>query len=175
MRTFWLYQFTALTLTTIPLNAQEAHPGGTAFPPQEAAHFEGVDQRGDKGMGFSHKMTGHHFHLLADGGAIEVEANNAKDEGSRKAIRDHMSSIAGMFSRGDFSLPMFIHATNPPGMETMKRLKDEIVYSAENTPLGAQVRISTKNLEAVKAVHDFLRFQIAEHRTNDSGAVMDCH
>jgi hypothetical protein len=35
-----------------------------------------VDQRGDQGMGFSHTMTDHHFHLCFDGGVIEVECNS---------------------------------------------------------------------------------------------------
>jgi hypothetical protein len=72
------------------------------------------------------------------------------------------------FTEGNFSLPMFIHNTVPPGVETMKRLKNEITYSAENTKKGAQVRINIKNPNPVKAIHDFLRFQITDHRTDDS-------
>jgi hypothetical protein len=126
-----------------------------------------VDVRGDLVMGFSHDVTTHHFHLLRTGGAIEVEADNPSDAQSRKAIRDHMAMIAGLFSQGDFSLPMFIHATTPPGIETIKRLKTEITYHAEDTPRGAQVRITTKDPEALSAIHRFLRFQIEDHRTND--------
>jgi len=132
-----------------------------------------VDARGDQAMGFSHEMTTHHFHLLRTGGAIEVEADNPSDVQSRKAIRDHMAMIADLFSQGDFSLPMFIHATTPPGVETMKRLKSKITYQAENTARGAQVRITTENSEALKAIHDFLRFQIEDHRTNDPLEVQD--
>ena len=132
-----------------------------------------VDARGDQAMGFSHEMTTHHFHLLRTGGAIEVEADNPSDAQSLKAIRDHMAMIAGLFSQGDFSLPMFIHATTPPGIETMKRLKTEITYHAEDTAGGAQVRITTENSEALKAIHDFLRFQIEDHRTNDPLAVQE--
>jgi hypothetical protein len=127
----------------------------------------GVDQRGDQGMGFSHTLTGHHFRLLRDGGAIEVEANRADGEASKAAIREHMKMIAGMFSRGDFSLPMFIHDTVPPGIEVMKRLKGQITYTEQNTAQGAQVRIITKNPDALAAVHEFLRFQIKDHRTGD--------
>ncbi|MBA3834232.1 MAG: hypothetical protein H0X34_20530 [Chthoniobacterales bacterium] len=130
-------------------------------------HFDGVDQRGDKGMGFSHQMTHHHFLLLPDGGAIEVQANQRNDAASAEAIREHMAGIATMFAQGNFSLPMFIHAVEPPGMKTMQRLKGKITYSAEKTQLGAQVRIKTADPEALHAVHDFLRFQIDEHRTGD--------
>ena len=153
-----------LVLTTLSSQAEPEHSS-------PASHHDAVDERGDTGMGFSHKMTGHHFHLLADGGAIEVHANSAADAASQKAIREHLSSIAAMFSNGDFSIPMFVHATNPPGMETMQRLKKEISYTAESTKLGAQVKIHTTNIDAIKAIHDFLRFQIEEHRTGDPLAV----
>ncbi len=166
----------ALFLTTVasPVSAQQplvappsaASPAMTAdADPQRAAE---VDRRGDHGMGFSHSMTGHHFHLLADGGSIEVEANRSEDAASREAIRSHMAMIAGMFTEGNFSLPMFIHATVPPGVETLQRLKAEITYAAENTSRGAQVRILTKNPEALAAIHEFLRFQIKDHRTGDT-------
>ena len=61
--------------------------------------------------------------------------------------------------QGDFSLPMFIHDAVPPGVEMMKRLKDQIAYTAENAAKGAQVRIVTGNPEALVAVHEFLRFR----------------
>ena len=68
----------------------------------------------------------------------------------------------------------FSHAVtghHPPdsaaGVEVMKRLKDQIAYTGGNTAKGAQVRIVTKNAEALVAVHEFLRFQIQDHRTGD--------
>ena len=122
-------------------------------------------------MGFSHAMTGHHFHLFPDGGSIEVESVSSEDNASKEAIRQHMQKIAGMFAQGDFSLPMFIDDAFPPGVEMMKRLKDQIAYTAENTAKGAQVRIVTGSPEALEAVHEFLRFQIKDHRTNDSLAI----
>jgi hypothetical protein len=69
--------------------------------------------------------------------------------------------IAVKFSQGDFAIPMFIHATVPPGVETMKRLKSEIKYDAENTERGAQLRITTHDPEALAAIHSFLRFRSA--------------
>jgi hypothetical protein len=122
-------------------------------------------------MGFSHTMTGHHFHLCSDGGVIEVESNSPDDDASKEAIRRHMQKIAGTFAQGDFSLPMFIHDTVPPGVEEMKHLKDQITYTAEKTAKGAQVRIATRSPQALIAVHELLRFQIKDHRTGDSLAV----
>ena len=157
-----------LSLFALPLMAQTTTPSPTAANMKRAAE---VDQRGDEGMGFSHAMTGHHFHLLPDGGSIEVESDSSEDNASKEAIRRHMLKIAGMFAQGDFSLPMFIHDTVPPGVEVMKRLKDQIAYTAENTTKGAQVRIVTINPEALVAIHEFLRFQIKDHRTNDPLAI----
>ena len=148
--------------------AQTTTPSPPAADAQRAAE---VDQRGDEGMGFSHAMTGHHFHLLPDGGSIEVESDSPDDNANKEAIRRHMQKIAGMFAHRDFSLPMFIHDTVPPGVEVMKRLKDQIAFTAENTANGAQVRIVTGSPEALEAVHEFLRFQIKDHRTNDPLAI----
>jgi TusA-related sulfurtransferase len=36
---------------------------------------------------------------------------------------------------------------------------------------GARIRISTNTPEAVKAIHKFLRFQIKDHQTGDSGEI----
>ena len=49
----------------------------------------------------------------------------------------------------------------------MDRLKSQIKYEVESISAGARVRISTVNPEAVKAVQDFLRFQITDHQTGD--------
>jgi hypothetical protein len=58
-------------------------------------------------------------------GAIEIESNWPTDAVSREAIRQHLTVIAAKFSQGDFAIPMFIHATVPPGVETMKQLKSK--------------------------------------------------
>jgi hypothetical protein len=47
-------------------------------------------------MGFGHAMTGHHFRLYPDGGAVEVESNRPDADASKAAIRRHMQKIAGM-------------------------------------------------------------------------------
>ena len=43
----------------------------------------------------------------------------------------------------------------------------EIRYEYEETERGARVRITTANVEALSAVHEFLRFQIEDHETGD--------
>jgi len=130
-------------------------------------------KRGDQAMGFSHEKTTHHFRLFKDGGAIEVSANDPKDTASRDEIRQHLSHITQMFAAGDFNVPMLIHATIPPGVPTMRELRDQIHYAFQETDAGARIRISTTNPQALEAVHAFLRFQTTEHETGDSTEVTD--
>jgi hypothetical protein len=134
-------------------------------------HHAGMDDRGDQSMGFDHQKTTHHFRLFGDGGAIEVVAIDAHDSDSLSMIRMHLSHIAKMFAVGDFTTPMFIHDTTPPGVTTMAELRDQIHYQYQETESGGQVRILTSNAKALDAIHDFLRFQIAEHKTGDSSVI----
>jgi len=126
-----------------------------------------MNKRGDKHMGFDHLKTTHHFLLANDGGSINVEANDVKDSESRDQIRRHLRHIAMMFGEGNFEVPMLIHEKTPPGSEVMKQLKSEIRYEFIETERGASIKISTTNAQAVKAIHEFLTFQITEHKTGD--------
>jgi hypothetical protein len=133
----------------------------------------GVVSRGDHAMGFSHETTTHHFHLYQSGGVIEVSANDPKDINTLDQIRMHLNHIVMMFSNGDFNVPMFIHDKNPPGASTMAKLRDQIHYKLEETPQGARIEIVTANKEALSAIHDFLRFQISDHKTGDSADIVN--
>ena len=130
---------------------------------QHAAMME----RGEHAMGFSQTETTHHFLLSKQGGTIEVSANDPADTASRSQIRMHLTHIAKMFSAGDFNIPMLVHNTTPPGVDIMAKLGDQIRYRYRNTSAGGKVEIATRNPQALRAIHDFLRFQISEHRTGD--------
>jgi hypothetical protein len=147
---------------------QQGKPAPQQKPAQTDDQHKSVVERGDHEMGFSHEKTAHHFRLYADGGAIEAHAKDAQDTASRDAIRMHFAHIAKLFAAGDFEIPMLIHAQNPPGTEIMKGLREAIEYKLENTERGGRIRITTKNAEALQAVHSFLRFQISDHQTGDS-------
>ncbi|MGE5277365.1 MAG: hypothetical protein ACM3SU_10260 [Acidobacteriota bacterium] len=142
-------------------------PAPSSGRPTRSAHDAAVDERGDHVMGFDHEKTRHHFRLTATGGSIEVEASDPTDAESRDAIRMHLSHIAKMLAEKDFEAPMLIHDQVPPGVPAMKRLKAEIRYEFAPSDRGGRVVIVTKNREAVRAIHDFLRFQIREHRAGD--------
>jgi hypothetical protein len=159
----------SLTTALLMLATLNAYPQDN--PASKDDHHQGVVERGDHFMGFSHDKAIHHFLLYSDGGAIDVQGNKADDTATRDEIRMHFGHIRKMFAAGDFSAPMLIHSQNPPGAQTMKRLREAIQYKLENTERGARIRITTKDADAVAAVHKFLRFQIKDHQTGDSGEV----
>ncbi len=158
-----------------PASQSEKAKDPHADCPMHMAHHEAtssaMNERGEKGMGFSQTATTHHFLLKSDGGAIQVETNDPADTASRDNIRMHLSHIAKAFSSGDFEIPMFVHDTVPPGVPVMKQMSGKISYKFEETPAGGRVVITTADLHALAAIQQFLRFQIAEHKTGDSTAV----
>jgi hypothetical protein len=163
-----------LLFCALQLTAQDM-----AMCPKHKEHMKEASQRqadvekhGDQAMGFPHDKTTHHFHLSADGGAIEVTVNDSKDAENLRAIRSHLAHIATQFSNGDFAIPMFVHDQVPPGVPAMKEQRATISYRFEELPTGGRVRIKTTSPEALKAIHDFLHFQIEDHHTNDSTAIV---
>ena len=131
-----------------------------------------MNQRGAHVMGFDQDKTAHHFLLFEDGGAIDVSVKDAADAKNRDAIRAHLPHIAQMFGQGNFDAPMLVHDTkNVPGAAALARLRDRLTYRFIETPKGGRVDIVTTDAEALKALHEFLRFQIADHKTGDATSV----
>jgi hypothetical protein len=139
--------------------------------PTAAQHQHGQTQdRAHQGMGFDQQKTTHHFLLQKTGGTIEVTAKDAGDAVSTDQIRMHLRHIATAFADGDFSLPMFIHDTQPPGppgVVVMKERRAQMTFRYEEIDKGGKVVIQTADTAARDALHDFLRFQIREHKTGD--------
>jgi hypothetical protein len=162
MRNYWGFAllFAASVQAQVPAPVQ---------PPDQ--HAAGVDMRGDHAMGFSRLTTVHHFKLLPDGGVIEVDVKDTQDVATRDQIRAHLAHIASMFSANDFDVPMFIHDTVPPGVPVMKEKNGSIAYTYQPTALGGKVRIRSQDSGAIGAIHQFLAFQIQDHRTSDSESV----
>ena len=126
-----------------------------------------MNERGEEGMGFSQTATTHHFLLKPNGGVIQVESDDPAETANRDHIHLHLTHIARAFAAGQFNIPMFVHDTVPPGVPEMKRLHKKIRYTYEESPNGGRVLISTQDPDALVAIHNFLRFQIEQHRTGD--------
>lgn len=134
-------------------------------------HHAAVDARGARVMGFDQQRTVHHFRLHPDGGGIDVAVKDPADRANRDAIRAHLPHIASMFAAGDFQAPMLMHATEVPGTADLTRLKDAVAWRYAETASGGRVDIVTSDAAALDAIHRFLRFQIADHRTGDPATV----
>ena len=124
-------------------------------------------ERGQHAMGFDQTKTTHHFLLKPSGGAIEITANDSSDRASIASIRSHLEHIREAFAAGNFAMPMFIHGTEPPGAAVLSKRRDALTYRVEEIPTGARLNIATTDADALKALHDFLKFQIVEHKTKD--------
>lgn len=141
----------------------------TASVAAQKPHDHALNERGKQFMGFDQLATAHHFILMKDGGAIEVAAKDSRDTTSIQQIRGHLEHIAAAFTSGDYDLPALIHDTKSvPGVEVMQQRRQELAFTYEEIDRGARVRIRGATAEAIAAVHEFLRFQITDHKTGDS-------
>jgi hypothetical protein len=140
----------------------------SAAPEEQQDHHASMSERGAMVMGFDQDRTVHHFRLFPDGGAIIVAVKDPADASNRDAIRQHLPHIAMMFGSGNFQAPMLVHdSKDVPGIAVMSARKDVIRYQYVETPDGGRVDILTTDADALAAVHAFLTFQIADHRTGD--------
>jgi hypothetical protein len=148
------------------LTACSSRPPGDA---EDAAHvlsdseFTELQARGEVTMGVDQYTSTHLFDDLPDGGRIELQRNEQDPTGVEQ-IRQHLQHIARAFAAGDFSDPASVHGHEMPGTAVMAQKKDVITYSYAPLPRGGEVRITTRDPDAVRATHAFLAAQRGEHR-----------
>ena len=148
--------------------AAHAHDPSHAHTPKAAdsaggdTAFAAVQARGKIAMGVDQYTSQHRFQDLADGGRIELQRDPADTAGVR-TIREHLEGIARAFAGGDFQTPGFVHDREVPGVRVMTALRERIRYEFQPLPGGSEVRITTRDPDALEAVHDFLAFQRMDH------------
>jgi hypothetical protein len=126
--------------------------------------FRDVQVRGAAVMGVDQETSAHVFESSFDGGRVLLERASATDTAEIRRIREHMQEIAAQFGRGDFRAPFLVHAQAVPGTAEMARRAAAITYTPVDRPRGAELRIRTQDPVALKAIHEFLAFQRADHR-----------
>ncbi len=131
---------------------------------QSDTAFKAMDIRHGNVVGEDPMALEHQFVAQPDGGDIILERQIHEDMGINQ-IRAHLLLISRTFARGDFSLPGFVHEKPVPGTVVMAQRAGQITYTVEDLPHGGVVHIRTEDPEALKAIHSFIAFQIAEHRT----------
>lgn len=121
-----------------------------------------MQKRGQMAMGVDQYASRHKFDITADGGRIELQRDKQDSLGVAQ-IRAHMKLIQHAFEAGDFSTPAFVHMRDMPGTALMSTKRDAIKYVYGDLPLGAEVRISTKDPSALAAIREFLNAQRSDH------------
>jgi hypothetical protein len=122
-----------------------------------------MQSRGEHVMGVDQYSSAHVFEDLADGGRVVLERDDATDTAAVATIRLHMHDIATSFRAGDFTKPFQVHAQTVPGTAVMRDRRAVISYVPVDRPRGGEVRITTRDSAAVRAVHEFLAFQRQQH------------
>lgn len=149
------------------LRAQSGMPPGHQHTPgmvhgatdsAEAA----MKARGARAMRVDQDKSTHRFDSLEDGGRIELQSD-LDDSTAIAGIREHFRDIEQAFRAGDFSIPMFVHDTVVPGTAVMAARKDRIEYTRRDLPRGAELRLTTSDAAAIKAIHQFMEYQRTEH------------
>jgi len=146
---------TALVLWSGPVAAQ-------VKPHAYDSAYHAMQMRGRIVMGVDQYTSKHQFEDLSDGGRIELQRDRDDPVGTA-AIRAHLKSITHAFQKGDFTAPVAVHMKQVPGASEMAARKSTIRYVYRELPRGGEVRISTKDAQALQAVHKFLAFQRSEH------------
>ncbi|HXE59399.1 MAG TPA: hypothetical protein VN607_01785 [Gemmatimonadaceae bacterium] len=150
----------ALMLAGHRLPAQHAHTG--ADTATHDSTFAAMQERGRMVMGVDQYTSSHRFDDLPDGGRITL-LRAVDDTVGAARIRSHLRAIASAFAAGDFSSPMIVHAKDVPGTRVMSAKRAVIRYSVRALERGGELTIRTRDPDAIRAVHEFLAFQRAEH------------
>ena len=116
-------------------------------------------------MGVDQHTSAHVFEDLPDGGRVVLERDDATDSAAIAAIRLHMREIAASFRAGDFTKPFQVHAQTVPGTAVLRDRRATISYAPVDRPRGGEVRITSRDSAAIRAIHEFLEFQRQQHHT----------
>lgn len=145
-------------------------PDAAAAPGVSDCVFAAVQERGasPRGMGVDQATSVHRFDALADGGRIELQ-RGVDDSAGVAQIRLHLRAIASAFEAGDFSTPAFVHRREVPGTAVMSARREVISYDYRDLPRGGEVRVTTTDPEALRAIHAFIAFQRGDHRAGGDG------
>jgi hypothetical protein len=119
-------------------------------------------------MGVDQYTSTHQFESLPDGGRITLERDSSDPAGVAQ-IRSHLEEIAASFQAGNFSIPDFVHDREAPGTRVMRARRDHIRYTPSATPAGGQLRLLSRDPQAIAAIHQFLAFQRRDHRSEAAG------
>jgi hypothetical protein len=133
---------------------------GEMLEPEDGA-LAALQTRGERATGVDQYTSTHLFDALADGGRIGLQ-RVVDDPAAVDRVRQHLKETAAAFASRDFSLPAFAHMRQVPGMAVMAERRDRVEHVYRNLPRGGELRLTTKDPDALRAIHEFVAF-LREH------------
>jgi len=134
-----------------------------AWGGEERSREAAIAERGAKVMPFSLDATTHVFDATATGGTQRVVADDPRDRGEIRLIREHLRDEATAFQRGDFADPASIHGEDMPGLEALQAGFERIEVSYRDLPDGAEIAYRTDDRALAGALADWFEAQLRDH------------
>lgn len=142
---------------------------------QSAATSPDPDQelraRFSKALGIDVDRIVQHYYLVKNGGVVELAAKDPADTAAIDAIRKFLVEQRKLYEKGKNETDADVHGKVPDGLPLIKKFRDEITFFATDTTNGAVLRMFSMNPTARSAIQDYMKFQIAEHKTGDSPTI----
>ena len=154
----------AATPDSLAAQAHQQHSAHAGPTTRADTAFRALQNRGARVMGVDQYTSSHRFDALPDGGRIEL-VRDVDDTAGARTIREHLRTVAHQFANGDFSASAAVHAQVVPGTAVMRARRERIRYEVRPLPRGGELRITTADPDVLRAIHEFLAFQRADHRT----------
>ncbi len=126
-----------------------------------------MNSRFSRVLGTDVDKLSQHYYLVKNGGVIELTAKDPQDQAVIKAIQKYLDSQKDLFEKGKNESETEVHGKAPDGLLGIKRFRNEITFFSTGTDNGAVLRMFTVNEQAKQAVYEFMKFEIAEHKTGD--------
>lgn len=151
----------AALLVTAPLASAQTAMGD---PTQE------MNARFSKALGVSLDKIALHYYLVKNGGVIELASKDPNDTVTIEAIQKYLQTQKDLWEKGKDTVTE-VHAKAPESANIMRKLRNDITFYTAKTDAGAVLRMFSINDQARGAIQDYLKFEIAEHKTGDSPTV----
>lgn len=122
-----------------------------------------VAERGAEVMPFDLDATSHRFEPTDTGLVETVVADDPTDDDQISLVRQHLTSEAERFGRGDYGDPAAIHGDDMPGLADLEAGADAITVSYDALSSGARLTFTTDRPELVDALHRWGEAQVSDH------------
>ena len=130
-----------------------------------------IAQRFSHSLGVTLDKVVVHFYLVKNGGVIELAAKDANDNTTINALQKYLQNQKELWEKGKESAVTEVHAKPPEAALTMRKLRNDITFYMAKTDNGGVLRMFSINDQAKNAIQDYLKYEIAEHKTGDSPTI----